>query len=136
MDITKISGFSQGIDLALRDVGLSSPLRVMRLEYWDFYRGSFGKSLPRRVSGYALEHAAVIETSLMLHYHPDLVRLDLIPDDQPAVFPPYDVFPPHQSGYRFQGTIFCKRATVAKGILMATQVVDRIAAAVKHEFQE
>jgi len=129
---------TEGIDLALRDVGLSSPLRVMRLEYWDFFTEEvLGKVFPDGFPGYALEHAAVIETSLMLHYHPDLVRLDLIPDDQPAVFPPYDVFPPHPEWVPLSGVLSsAKGATVAKGILMATQVVDRIAAAVKHEFQE
>jgi len=129
---------TEGIDLALRDVGLSSPLRVMRLEYWDFFTEEvLGKVFPDGFPGYALEHAAVIETSLMLHYHPDLVRLDLIPDDQPAVFPPYDVFPPHPEWVTLSGVLSsAKGATVAKGILMATQVVDRIAAAVKHEFQE
>jgi len=29
----------------------------------------------------------------MLHYHPDLVRFDLILDDGPADFPPYDMYP-------------------------------------------
>lgn len=30
---------------------------------------------------------------MMLHYHPELVRLDRIPDDPPADFPPYDIYP-------------------------------------------
>ncbi|HEY9643339.1 MAG TPA: creatininase [Coleofasciculaceae cyanobacterium] len=128
---------TEGIDLALRDVGAAAGLRVMRLEYWDFFTEAvLGKVFPDGFPGYALEHAAVIETSLMLHYHPDLVRLDLIPDDKPADFPPYDMFPPHPEWVPASGVLSsAKAATLDKGILMAAQVADSIAAAIKQEFQ-
>ncbi|MBI4783434.1 MAG: creatininase [Oscillatoriophycideae cyanobacterium NC_groundwater_1537_Pr4_S-0.65um_50_18] len=128
---------TEGIDLALRDVGGSAPLRVMRLEYWDFFTEAvLGKVFPDGFPGYALEHAAVIETSMMLHYYPDLVRLDLIPDDKPADFPPYDIFPARPEWVPASGVLSsAKAATLEKGILMAEQVAESIAAAVKHEFQ-
>src|SRR5579883_785281 len=73
---------TEGIDLAMRELGASSPLRIMRLEYWDFCtEATLQKIFPDGFPGFALEHAAVIETSLMLHYYPDLVHLDLIPYD-------------------------------------------------------
>jgi len=128
---------TEGIDLALRDVGSSASLRVMRLEYWDFFTEAVLEQVfPEGFPGYALEHAAVMETSLMLHYHPDLVRLDLIPDDKPANFPPYDMFPPHPEWVPASGVLSsAKSATVEKGQLMATQVVNSIAAAINHEFK-
>ena len=128
---------TEGIDLALRDVGSSASLRVMRLEYWDFFTEAVLEQVfPEGFPGYALEHAAVMETSLMLHYHPDLVRLDLIPDDKPANFPPYDMFPLHPEWVPASGVLSsAKSATVEKGQLMATQVVNSIAAAINHEFK-
>jgi len=128
---------TEGIDLALRDVGSSASLRVMRLEYWDFFTEAVLEQVfPEGFPGYALEHAAVMETSLMLHYHPDLVRLDLIPDDKPANFPPYDMFPLHPEWVPASGVLSsAKSATVEKGQLMATQVVNSIAAAINHEFE-
>ena len=70
----------EGIDLGLRDAaagGNKSPLTVMRLEYWDFCtEETLAAIFPQGFPGFALEHAAVIETSLMLHFHPDLVELD------------------------------------------------------------
>jgi len=128
---------TEGIDLALRDVGSSASLRVMRLEYWDFFTEAvLERVFPEGFPGYALEHAAVMETSLMLHYHPDLVRLDLIPDDKPANFPPYDMFPLHPEWVPASGVLSsAKSATVEKGQLMATQVVNSIAAAINHEFE-
>ena len=40
-----------------------------------------------------LDHAARLETSLMLHHHPELVRNDLIADDAPDRVPGYDLLP-------------------------------------------
>ncbi len=71
---------TEGIELAMRDLGKTTELRVMRLEYWDFCNEETLKEVfPDGFPGFALEHAAVIETSLMLHYYQDLVHLDLLP---------------------------------------------------------
>jgi creatinine amidohydrolase len=64
----------EGIDLAMRELGPKPPLTIMRMEYWDFFSpATLAGVFPSGFPGYALEHAAVIETSMMLHYHPDLV---------------------------------------------------------------
>jgi creatinine amidohydrolase/Fe(II)-dependent formamide hydrolase-like protein len=81
---------TEGIELAMRDIGPEAGLEVMRLEHWEFVKAQtldtiFANGLPR----IALEHAAVIETSMMLHYHPQLVCLDQIPDYGPAEFAVY-----------------------------------------------
>ena len=69
----------EGIDLGLRDARAADPacaLQVMRLEYWDFMtEQTLGHVFPEGFPGFALEHAAVLETSMMLHYHPALVRM-------------------------------------------------------------
>lgn len=115
---------TEAIDLALRDLGPSSPLRVLRLEYWDFLTEQILACVfPNGFPGFALEHAAVIETSLMLHYYPELVRMDLLPDDGPADFPNYDVYPPIPDWVPASGVLSSVRGTDATN-----------GAAIHHEF--
>lgn len=125
----------EGIDLGLRDLGPAARLQVMRLEYWDFLtETTLASVFPAGFPGFALEHAAVIETSLMLHYHPELVRLDLLPDDGPADFPPYDVYPTRQHWVPLSGVLSsAKGASAGKGAQMAAEVARRMAEAVEHE---
>src|SRR4029453_10889654 len=74
---------TEGIDLAMRECGHTG-LRVMRLEYWDFCtEDTLKKVFPDHFPGVALEHAAVMETSMMLHYYPEMVRLPLLPRHPP-----------------------------------------------------
>jgi creatinine amidohydrolase len=111
-------------------------MEVMRLEHWDFCREqTLADIFPDGFPGFALEHAAVIETSLMLHYHPQLVALDSIPDDLPADFPPYDMYPTRTEWVPPSGVLSsAKGSTAAKGARMAGDIVDGITAAVRHEF--
>ena len=126
---------TEGIDLAMRECGHTG-LRVMRLEYWDFCTEETLKTVfPDGFPGVALEHAAVMETSMMMHYYPEMVRLDLIPDNPPAEFPPYDIWPPHRDWVPSSGALTsAKGASAAKGKAMIDQYRRDIAAAVKKEF--
>ena len=126
----------EGIDLAMRELGPECGLRVMRLEYWDFFTsGTLAKVFPDGFPGYALEHAAVIETSMMLHYHPDLVRLDSIPDHGPAEFPPYDMYPTRTEWVPTSGVLSSARgATREKGGAMAEELTAVISQAIRKEF--
>lgn len=126
----------EGIDLGLRDLGPDCGLRVVRLEYWDFLtEETLARVFPDGFPGYALEHAAVMETSLMLHYHPGLVRLDLLPEDGPADFPPYDTYPARAEWVPPSGALSSpKGASRDKGKAMAEEVSCRIAEALRGEF--
>lgn len=125
----------EGIDLAMRELG-RTPLTIMRLEYWDFFTPrTLGKAFPDGFPGYALEHAAVLETSMMLHYHPDLVHIDRIPGDPPADFPPYDIYPTRTEWVPPSGVLSsAKAATKEKGAAMADELKTLISAAVRKEF--
>lgn len=127
---------AEGIQLALRELGAHCQLQVMRLEHWDFCsEQTLADVFPDGFPGFALEHAAVIETSLMLHYYPSLVRLDLIPDDQPADFPPYDMYPTRTEWVPASGVLSSARGSDAdKGARMADDIASGIVAAVRHEF--
>ena len=123
--------------LFLRDLGPTTQLQVMRLEYWDFLtEATLASVFPDGFPGFALEHAAVIETSMMLHYHPNLVRMDLIPNDGPAIFPPYDIYPTRKTWVPLSGVLSSAKGSSAdKGEAMAKELAERMAAAVSHEFK-
>lgn len=127
---------TEGIDLAMRDLGPTPSLSVMRLEYWDFFTApTLARIFPDGFPGYALEHAAVLETSMMLCYHPDLVHLDLIPADGPADFPPYDMYPPHTGWVPPHGVLSsAKAASKEKGEWMVEELTDLISRAVSRAF--
>jgi creatinine amidohydrolase len=126
----------EGIDLGLRDAGPGTQLEVMRLEYWDFMTpDTLADVFPQGFPGFALEHAAVLETSMMLHYHPSLVRLDLIPDDGPADFPPYDMYPTRPDWVPASGVLSSAKGSSAdKGRLLAQEVAMRMAQAIESGF--
>lgn len=127
----------EGIDLGLRDIGAQGTLEVMRLEYWDFMtEATLAHVFPDGFPGFALEHAAVLETSMMLHYHPNLVRMDLLPDDVQPNFPPYDIYPTHPDWVPPSGVLSSARGSdAAKGQLLAQEVAARIAGAVQSGFR-
>ena len=129
----------EGIDLGMRDASAASAankLRVMRLEYWDFCtEQTLAAIFPDGFPGFALEHAAVIETSMMLHFHPELVALESIPDEAPAQFPPYDVYPARPEWVPASGVLSSARGSTAqKGKRIADEVIARVAAAGRGEY--
>lgn len=128
---------TEGIELAMREAGIGSGMEVMRVEHWEFCRReTLDEIFPKGFPGIALEHAAVIETSMMLHYHPQLVSLERIPAHGPARFPAYDMYPARTDWVPSSGVLSsAKDSSREKGRLLATDVVDGIAAAVRHEFR-
>lgn len=128
---------TEGIELAMRELGKDTQLEVMRLEHWDFCtEQTLAAVFPNGFPGFALEHAAVIETSLMLHYLPHLVRIDLIPDEPPADFPPYDMYPTRTDWVPASGVLSsAKGSTPEKGARMAADITQGIAQAVRKEFK-
>ncbi|MBD2763726.1 creatininase [Kocuria sp. cx-455] len=86
----------EGVDLALRDLGLSDPAgpSVLLLSYWDYVSEStLATVYPQGFPGWDIEHGGVLETSLMLHLHPELVHLDEAVDHDPALLPRFDRLP-------------------------------------------
>jgi len=125
----------EGIDNALREIG-DPDLKAMRLEYWDFCTPEvLDKVFPDGYPGVELEHAAVMETSLMMHLYPHMVREHLIPDHPPADFPPYDVYPAPEGWVPGSGALTTANGSTAeKGRIMYDHYIASIAAAVNKEF--
>lgn len=128
---------NEGIDLAMREAA-GTGLRVMCLQHWAFLtKDTLAQVFPDGYPGIELEHAAVLETSLMMHYHRDLVRFDRIPDNPAAEAPPYDVWPPRREWVAASGALVSAAgATPEKGAIIAAQYTRDIAAAVRREFFE
>ncbi len=128
----------EAIDLALRDQRRLSviDLKVVKLPYWEFINADTEKILfPNGIISWALEHAAVMETSVMLHLRPDLVRRDLISDHAPADFPLYDVYPFDLGPIPPHGVLSSAvSATAAKGKHVLDQIVPDIVTALTKAF--
>lgn len=128
----------EAIDLALRDQRREGvrDLRVVKLGYWEFINAETERILfPNGLITWALEHAGVMETSVMLHLRPDLVRNDLISDHPPAEFPLYDVYPFDTRPIPPDGVLSsAASASAEKGRRVIEQIVPDIAAALTRAF--
>jgi creatinine amidohydrolase len=128
----------EGLDLALRALRQENitDITAMRLESWDFVRQeTLDRIFPEGFPGTELEHASLIETSLMLLLRPDLVELDKIPQEGRASFPPYDIFPPPPGYLRSSGVLADARGSRAEiGQWLMDDHVELITAAVSKEF--
>jgi creatinine amidohydrolase len=132
-------GFTyEGADLAMRDahdrsarlISMDNPLATMNQD-------ALAALFPADFPGYDVEHAAIIETSLMLALHPDLVRKDRIIDDQAQRHPPYDMIPAHPETIPASGVLYkATFATEEKGRQLYQMLVEGVAAAVITEFGE
>jgi creatinine amidohydrolase len=128
----------EGVDLGLRELrrdGIED-MQVMRLEYWDFVgRDTLDKLFPEGFPGTELEHASLLETSLMMVLRPDLVDMSKVPSDGPAKFPNYDRTPFREGLVPASGVLADARpSTPEKGELLIADHVARIVAAVRKEF--
>jgi creatinine amidohydrolase len=128
----------EGVDLGLRELrrdGIAD-MQLMRLEYWDFVRReTLDKLFPDGFPGTELEHASLLETSLMLLLRPELVDMAKVPSDGPAKFPPYDKFPVPEGFGPASGVLAVAQGSSAeKGGWLMDDHVELIVGAVRKEF--
>ncbi len=130
---------TEAIELAQREFNLQPhAMKVVRTEYWDFTPQSvYDEIFEGDFPGVDLEHAALIETSMMLYLHPDLVKQDQIPNDPLAQFPPHDVYP--QEGRHVPGTGVLAPAggaSASKGKLLVEATSENMLKALRKEFAD
>ena len=133
---------TEGIDLALRalDRDVREEIKVLRIGYYEFTSPETEKAVwPDGFPSWNLEHAGMMETSVMLHLHPELVDLSKLPTDVPAKFPPYDVFPLSFENLptlpRSGALNAAHNASAELGVLMFNEYVTEIAKAIRKEFR-
>jgi creatinine amidohydrolase len=129
----------EGIDLALKELRWDGKrdVKIVLLSYWDFVTPEAIERLyPDGFPGWAVEHGGVLETSLMLRLHPELVDLGRAIDHAPASFPPYEVYPIRPEWTPPSGTLSSpKKASAEKGDLLLEVCSTGIIAALNTEFR-
>lgn len=122
----------EGIDLALRDRGITSgnDRCVLLLSYWDYVSAQsldevYGDAFP----GWDVEHGGVLETSLMLHLEPGSVWLDRAQEHPPAQLPRFDRLPVVADRTPATGCLSAPTGSSAEhGRLLFEQVVQDLSA--------
>ena len=115
-------------------------VKIQLLSYWDFVDDETIEALyPDGFTGWDLEHAGVMETSLMLLFHPDLVDLgktdDPLYEGLPAELPNYDVLPIVPGYTPPSGCLSSPvESSREKGAILRNVAVKHMVEAVKHEF--
>lgn len=75
-----------------------------------------------------MEHGGTLETSLLLHLHPELVHLDRAPTHPAVQNPPFDVLPESRASLPRSGVLSSPdTASAENGSLLHEAVVDSIA---------
>ncbi|MGP9784520.1 creatininase [Arthrobacter sp. MYb229] len=126
----------EGLDNAVaRTRNGGSAARAMLLSYWDFVdEETLSKVFPDGFLGWDIEHGGILETSLMLLLHPELVSMDRVVDHPPAKLTPYDIFPEDPSRTPDSGCLSsAKGATAERGRLLFETVTRQVADALENE---
>ena len=128
----------EGVDLAIRDLKLQNiSVKCQLMSYWDFVDDTtIDRLYPEGFTGWDLEHGGVLETSLMLLIRPELVHMDRVSDDPPAVMPNYDVLPIRPELTPPSGCLSsAKNASKEKGEILLDVASSGMAEAILNEFR-
>jgi creatinine amidohydrolase len=126
---------AEGAELARRDP-LASNMRILVMGWWQVLTtNDLTPLFPDAFPGWDREHAARVETALMMALAPDQVRLDRIGPVDAAIVPPYVMLPTPNGHVPEQGSLADPRgATAELGKGLAKIIVDRAAEIVRREF--
>ena len=128
----------EGIELALDAIGRGSDtgLRVLRIDHWELVRTeTLTRVFPDGYPGIELEHASVIETSMMMALRPELVDLSKALNDGPARFKPYDCYPGPVPGLPASGVLSETRgASAEKGRWLLDDIAEGVDRAIGEQF--
>ncbi|MED1469189.1 creatininase [Bacillus salipaludis] len=127
---------SEACDLLLRNQTKEFP-KILICNWWDnLSAGTMSKVFDEvKFPGWALEHAAISETSLMMHFSPELVYEDLITDEGMVSPPTYQCFPPSKSLIPPSGCLHSAQSSSSeKGKLIVEDATKNIVTFLKNEF--
>jgi creatinine amidohydrolase len=113
-------------------------LRMLILEnpFPQFSDAELAEVFPKGFPGWDVEHASIIETSLMYVIRPDLVRRDKIADDQAERHPAWDVVPPPKQFIPKSGVLWHPtEASEAIGHKVLGMCADHLVKALRTEFE-
>ena len=112
-------------------------LKVVQSNWWDVLDQKTVDEIFKDVPfpGWALEHAAITETSLMMYLEPDLVRTELMPTEVKAQALPYSVYPARHDLVPACGVLASPvGSTKEKGKLIVDKAIEGFIKIFKKEF--
>ncbi len=112
-------------------------LKVVQSNWWDVLEQKTVDEIFKDVPfpGWALEHAAITETSLMMYLEPDLVRTELMPTEVKAQALPYSVYPARHDLVPDCGVLASPvGSTKEKGKLIVDKAIEGFIKIFKKEF--
>lgn len=128
----------EGVELALDAIGRDSAggLVILRVDQWEMIKAeTLARVFPDGYPGIELEHASVLETSMMMTLRPELVELDKALHDGPASFEPYDRYPKPANGVPPSGVLSLTAGSSAeKGNWLLSDCETRLTEIVRREF--
>jgi creatinine amidohydrolase len=115
----------------------SARILVAELAFSDLSPGTMELLFPEGFPGWDVEHASILETSLMLHLRPELVLFDRAVDDEAKRHPWYDVLPVPEDFVPASGTLWkATQASADKGKTAWDEIVAQMHAAISRELAQ
>ena len=129
---------TEGVDLALRE-RRDRGIKVVAVNWWEHVTDeALTRFFPDGFPGWEAEHAGLTETSMMLHFMPELVepgRLDLTEEKKPI--PQYAIAPEPPGLVPASGVLHAATGASAEtGAAMVAYLVDEMAAILRTEFPD
>jgi creatinine amidohydrolase len=128
----------EAIEEAMRELHAQhrKDFKIIRVRYFELLsQDVLNRLFPDGFLGWALEHAAVMTTSLHLFLTPKLADMSKAPTHPPIEYPPYDVFPFDPNDGTKTGCLSSPaKASQEKGRLVFESVVAGLASVLQREF--
>ncbi|MCU9808922.1 MULTISPECIES: creatininase [Paraclostridium] len=125
----------EAIDLVSKN--MPSDTKIIMMSWWDLISQDTIDKIFDEVEfpGWALEHAAITETSLILKFRPELVHMDRLIDEKIEEVPTYQVYPIPKDLVPQSGLLSIGRTSSAqKGEVIVEEALNKMIGIVKKEF--
>ncbi|GAA0091433.1 creatininase [Paraclostridium bifermentans] len=125
----------EAIDLVSKNI--PSDTKIIMMSWWDLISQDTIDKIFDEVEfpGWALEHAAITETSLILKFRPELVHMDRLIDEKIEEVPTYQVYPIPKDLVPKSGLLSIGRTSSAqKGELIIEEALSGMVDIIKKEF--
>lgn len=125
----------EAIDLVSKNMPIDT--KIIMMSWWDLISQDTIDKIFDEVEfpGWALEHAAITETSLILKFKPELVHMDRLIDEKIEEVPTYQVYPIPKDLVPKSGLLSIGRTSSAqKGEVIVEEALNKMIGIVKKEF--
>lgn len=127
---------AEAADIVIGDQEKEFP-KVILTSWWDNVSDEVMPNIfdEKPFRGWDLEHAAITETSLMMHFAPDLVKMDKLPDEELENVPNYQRYPISTTLIPKSGSLYTSLSSSAeKGEIITEDVIKNFLLFLKEEF--